>query len=41
MTEQPKKLKSFTTLNGQLNTNPGGGVVLKWTELYNLSVSLG
>ena len=32
MTEQPIKSKSFTTLNGQLNTNPGGDVLLKSTK---------
>ena len=36
----PYKLQVFWAINGQLKTNPRGGVSLKWTELYNSSVLL-
>ena len=39
-TGHPKNYKSFTTLAGQLNTNPRCGVLLKWAGLHNSSAFL-
>ena len=38
MTEHPLNCKFVTILNSQVNANPRGGVLLKWTELHNSSV---
>ena len=36
--QMPIHYRSYKAVNGQVNTNPRGGVSLKWTKLYFLSV---